>query len=156
MKVSAPFFVSYARRDADEVDRLRRVMLPLMKASAEFAFGEWMDRQILPGQGWRTEIEAGLAGARFGLLLVSPEFLASDFIQEHEAPALLAKPVLVPVALHEVHFDGSMALNGLHERQVFHDSRRRCFDACRTGRDRRVFARELFAGITALLRGQAC
>jgi hypothetical protein len=155
MKAPLPFFVSYAHADAADVERFRKVMRPLLKASAEFAFAEWIDKQLLPGKPWFDQIAEARDAAQFGLLLVSPEFLASDFIQEHEVPPLMGKAVLVPVALHELHLDGSLEMNGLHLRQIFHDSKGRSFDACRSARDRRTFAKELFGKIVLLLRQQA-
>jgi len=152
MKQSAPYFLSYAHRDAKDVERFRDLLEPLLKTSTDFAFGEWMDHVILPGEHWRKEIDHALEHSRFGLLLVSPEFLASKFITETELPVLLAKPMVVPVELHRIAFDGSMDLKGLEDRQVFRDSKGRCFDACRAMPDRRDFARELFSKIVALLR----
>ena len=156
MKRVAPFFLSYAHRDSADVERLRGVLAPLLKTSPEFAFGEWIDRRILPGEHWRAEIERGLESSRFGLLLVSPEFLASEFITLNELPPLLAKPILVPVALQRVAFDGTMDLKGLEERQMFLDSKGRPFDGCRSMPDRRKFAMELFIKIIALLKRYPC
>jgi len=48
----------------------------------------WSDRDISASQFWREEIDRALAMARSGLLLVSPAFLASDFLMMHELPYL--------------------------------------------------------------------
>ena len=156
VKLPATYFLSYAHNDSPDVERFRKVLAPLLKTSPEFEFSEWIDQQILPGEHWRLQIEAALTKCRFGLLLVSPEFLASAFITSHELPVLLAKPLIVPIALHRITFDGSMDLKGLEDRQVFRDSRNRPFDACRTAPDRRAFAAELYRTIVALLRKYPC
>ena len=156
MSEPAPFFLSYAHDDSADVGRLRDALEPLLKASAGFRFGEWSDHQILPGEQWRVEIDEALERSRFGLLLVSPRFLASPFITGVELPRLLAKAMVVPVELQRILFDGSMDLKGLEDRQVFRDSRGRAFDGCRDMPGRRDFAMELFRKITALLRKHPC
>ena len=88
----------------------------------------------------------------FGLLLVSPQFLASRFITKEELPVLLAKPMVVPVMLHPVLFDGTMDLKGLAERQIFRDAEGRSFDQCGRMHTRRAFALELSKKIHALLK----
>ena len=138
------------------MERFRSVLAPLLKTSSKFQFGEWIDQQILPGEHWRAEIEHALECSRFGLLLVSPGFLASEFITQEELPRLLAKTMVVPVALQQILFDGTMDLKGLEDRQVFRDSKGRSFDGCRAMRDRRDFARELFGKIVALLEKNPC
>jgi hypothetical protein len=151
MKRPTPFFLSYAHRDSADVERFRSVLEPLLRSSAQFQFGEWMDQQILPGEYWRAEIERALERSRLGLLLVSPGFFASEFITKDELPALLAKPMVVPVELQRILFDGTMDLKGLADRQVFRDFKGRSFDGCRSTPARRDFARELFGRICALL-----
>ena len=86
MRQPVPFFLSYAHSDAGDVDRFRAAFQPLLKSAAPYEFGGWMDRQILPGERWRTEIDEALLHARFGLLFLSPDFLASAFITQNELP----------------------------------------------------------------------
>ncbi len=51
----------------------------------------WDDRRIKPGQDWREEIQKALNAARVAALLISANFLDSDFIFHEEIPALLQK-----------------------------------------------------------------
>jgi hypothetical protein len=50
----------------------------------------WSDQKIRIGQDWRAVIEEKLRRVRFAVLLISADFLASDFINDVELPALLA------------------------------------------------------------------
>jgi hypothetical protein len=49
----------------------------------------WLDPYIEAGDDWRREISMALSRSSVGVLLVSGNFLASDFIYDEELPALL-------------------------------------------------------------------
>jgi len=74
-------FISYSHKDSAYLDEILRMMSPLKRAGQ---VRTWTDRDIAPGQRWRDEIEAAKARTAVALLLVSADFLASDFINDHE------------------------------------------------------------------------
>ena len=156
MKQPTPFFLSYTRADQTDIDRFLEVLNPLLQLSSKYDFHLWQDTAILPGEKWREEIDTALKTSRFGILCVTPNFLANGFISNDELPALLAKPMVVPVGIQRISFSGDMDLKGLEDRQLFHDKKGRTFDACGRGPSRRDFARELCEKIGALLEKYPC
>lgn len=77
-------FISYSHEDRKWLDRLNVHLKPL-RLKREV----WADDQIEPGMEWRGEIDKALADALVAVLLVSPDFLASDFVSDVELPALV-------------------------------------------------------------------
>ena len=81
-------FFSYAHNDRDtkHLDEIQKTLAPSFRNSKVRL---WDDRQIEPGQKWRDAIEDALSRAEVGVLLVSRDFLNSEFIAEKELPSLL-------------------------------------------------------------------
>jgi tetratricopeptide (TPR) repeat protein len=79
-------FISYSHQDETWKDQLVRQLKVL---ELEGAFEVWEDRQIAAGDGWRSEIETAMARARAAVLLISADFLISEFIRGTEVPQLL-------------------------------------------------------------------
>src|SRR3954447_21839146 len=92
-------FVSYSHADARWVQRFEVLLKPLVEAKR---LTVWSDRALRAGDRWHPEIEAAVARSRVALLLVSADFLASDYIWRHELPTLVRYGVrLAPVLLRD-------------------------------------------------------
>ena len=78
-------FISYSRKDRAFLERFWTHLSPL---ETLYGLQRWDDSRIQPGDIWLDEIEQALARAQVALLLVSPDFLASDFIRRKELPCL--------------------------------------------------------------------
>lgn len=104
-------FYSYAHEDEPLRDELQR-HLKILQLRGLIA--PWHDRAILPGQAWDSEIHAELQRAELVLLLLSVDFLASDYILGVELKTALARAeagsaAVVPVLLRPLDLE---ALDG--------------------------------------------
>lgn len=77
-------FISYSQKDEEWKNKLRTHLKPIGEIEV------WSDDNINPGQEWFEEIENAINESKIGILLISPDFLASDFINHVEIPKLLA------------------------------------------------------------------
>lgn len=81
-------FISYSHADREYLERLLVHLKPLEK---DGLIDLWVDTRLRAGDRWRKEIERALDRANVAILLVSADFLASDFITDNELPPLLRK-----------------------------------------------------------------
>jgi hypothetical protein len=79
-------FVSYCHADAAWLERVKIHLRPLVRQTG---LDLWDDSRISPGQAWHEEISKALGSARVAILVISADFLASDFIVNNELPPLL-------------------------------------------------------------------
>lgn len=91
-------FVSYSHRDAQYLqdNSLMGYLKGLKNEGAIF----WDDRQILGGQKWDEVIKTKIQQAEMALVLVSQNFLDSDYCQNQEIQGFLAQQAhIFPVIL---------------------------------------------------------
>ncbi len=81
-------FISYSHSDRDFLDRLIVHLKPLER---EGLIDLWVDTRLRAGDRWKKEIEKALTRATVAILLVSADFLASDFITNNELPPILRR-----------------------------------------------------------------
>jgi hypothetical protein len=87
-KTVSTVFVSYSHTDSEFLNRLRIHLMPLEKQGL---LELWDDSKLDAGDQWKATVEEALGRARVAILLVSADFLASDFIVDNELPPLLVK-----------------------------------------------------------------
>ena len=86
-------FISYAHADNESpnrkerwLDRFIEFLKPLVRQED---FTLCSDQDIKIGQDWHQHVQAHLSGAKAVVLLISPAFLASDYIANSELPVIL-------------------------------------------------------------------
>lgn len=80
-------FISYSHKDGRFLDELHD---HLAFFERQGLIDVWDDRKLKPGDPWEDEIKRAIKSARVGILLISPAFLASEFVAHKELPPLLA------------------------------------------------------------------
>ncbi len=82
----------------------------------------WDDTMIEPGGRWKADIERALAGSKAAVLLVSADFLASEFIRERELPRLLKDAKRNGLRILWIHVSASLfSKTPIKNYQALHD-----------------------------------
>ena len=94
-------FISYAHKDEPLLRELEKHLTVLRRNGV---IEPWYDREINPGAEWKGEIDDRLGEADIVLLLVSPDFLASDYCMDVEMKRAMeqhaaGEATVVPVIL---------------------------------------------------------
>lgn len=79
-------FICYSHKDAKWLERQQTHLRPLEREGVVV----WDDTHLRPGDLWRDEIRKAMAETKVAILLVSADFIGSDFIRTDELPPLLA------------------------------------------------------------------
>jgi hypothetical protein len=108
-------FISYSHKDRKVLDRLLVHLRPLER---EEQIDAWNDTRLKAGSDWKEEVETALERARAAILLVSADFLASDFIVNNELPPLLESAerkgtVIIPVIVQPCRYTRDDSLRHL-------------------------------------------
>lgn len=161
--VPVPFFVTWAH--LDRLDRLRLIDLldPHLLSSPRYRFQPWQDvRKILAGERWRDEVDDALETATFGLVPISPAFLASSECARELKVHLAADKPLITCLLADVHDEHhNNVLAAYHTYGLEYapgrapvgagNAVRRSFASLRSRQDKARYAKELYIHISRRL-----
>lgn len=99
-------FYCYARTDQNLREQLEQHLSNLKRL---YGFKTWFDRKINPGELWEEAIEEHLNNADLILLLISSDFMASDYCYNKEMQRALERHSngearVIPIILRPVHW----------------------------------------------------
>src|SRR5215469_10136541 len=102
-------FYCYAREDKLLRDKLEK---HLAWVKHRYHLTNWHDREILPGEDWEQAIDTHLNTADLILLLLSPDFMASDYCYGKEMQRALERHQagtcrVVPILLRPTYWEGA-------------------------------------------------
>ena len=101
-------FISYSHKDEVWKNRLRRPHLDSLERAGRLRI--WDDRKIDAGATWYPEIVRAMDRARAAILLISADYLESDFCVKEEVPYLLKRRaeegvLVVPILIRPCPFE---------------------------------------------------
>lgn len=101
-------FYSYAHEDEALRDKLKKQLASLKRQGL---ISEWYDRDISPGNEWNEEIETHLNSASVILLLISPDFIDSEYCNDIEVKRAMERHEegtarVIPVILRATNWKG--------------------------------------------------
>lgn len=108
-------FISYSHKDKKYLDILLNHLNYLER---NYKFNVWSDKKLEVGEDWKKRIEIELKTCDIALLLISTNFLISEFILEEELPILLNNAQkegtkIIPIIVNHCMFDDFNKLSKL-------------------------------------------
>lgn len=105
-KSKKTIFVSYSHKDTIYLERIKIHLKPLERKGV---IKLWSDTLILSGEKWKEKIEVALDKAAIALLLVSADFMASEFIINNELQPILKSAeskgtIIIPIVIKPCRF----------------------------------------------------
>jgi hypothetical protein len=102
-------FCSYARVDAGIRDALGQHLEPLR---ADKVIDDWNDSEIKPGARWDDKIKTALEKSRLVIFIVTPDLLASEYVNRVELPRSLELEraglcQVIPIVARKLDWGGS-------------------------------------------------
>ena len=82
-------FISYSREDEAWLKKLRTHLS--VAVAQGMSLNLFSDTDIQPGQEWRKRLDEELLHADIVVMLITPDFVSSKFIQEEEIPVIKAR-----------------------------------------------------------------
>ncbi len=106
-KKEVKIFISYAHEDEKIKDELVGTHLKAIQNHYFDSLVAWTDAEIKPGSNWDNKIKKEIEGADIIIFLITPNFLASDYIMNTEMKNALErfkekKQIIVPVYIEGV------------------------------------------------------
>src|SRR5436190_10191250 len=103
-------FFCYAHEDEPQLNKLKSHLRPLQRIGL---IDVWYDRDISAGKKWEEEIVTHLNEANIILLLVSPDFMDSDYCYGIEMQRALERDErgeahVIPIILRPVYWQGAL------------------------------------------------
>jgi hypothetical protein len=149
----AGLFLSWSHQDLALKEDLVRRLTPSLSILQGLRIGWWEDSHLLVGDDFRSEIVGALGGCDYGLLLLSPSYMASSFVARYELPRFVGRAAdkgALPVALRLLPMDGSRELRGIEQTMIFSYRGKAFGELNRAGRD--AFASELATQVCRRIR----
>jgi len=118
MSEKPSIFISYSHDDEEEMQFVYRHLRPLER------YGKlecWHDKKMSGGDNWQQKIEQQLDQCSIAIILISIDFLNSEFIQNHEVEQMLKRHArdelrIYPIRLRSCHFKTYSWLGQLNHR----------------------------------------
>jgi TIR domain len=106
--MAVKIFFCYAHEDEELLNKLKTQLKPLQRQGL---IDLWHDRDISAGTEWEREISTHLNDADIILLLVSPDFMNSDYCYSIEMKRAITRheqgtTKVIPIILSYVHWQG--------------------------------------------------